>query len=164
MTNDIGRELDLNVKAVKGMSPRNVESVVSGELGGEIDFCFIDGLHTNEQIVLDFNAVDPFLTKQGVVLFHDAISCGMEPGIAEIAKKTSSTINYLQGTSSGMAILHSADHKEIETTLTTFSFDDGLLSRMREKYQQERHRHLYRWKRSFEKRAGPFSKIFSLKA
>jgi len=164
MTNDIGRELGLNVKAVKGISPTDVEEVVFKELGGEIDFCFIDGLHTNEQIVLDHDAVQPFLNEDGVILFHDAISCGMEPGIANIAKKTSGKIDYLQATSSGMAILHSGTNKQIEATLATFSYDDKLLDTMRQKNRQEKHRHLYRWKRSLDKRTKALTGLFSSKA
>jgi len=161
MTNDIGRELTLDVKAVKGISPQDVGTAVAEHLDGSIDFCFIDGLHTNEQIVLDYKAVQPFLTENGVMLFHDAISCGMEPGIEEIKELANGNIDYLQGTSSGMAILHSGNLSEVTATVKTFSFDDRLLDFMKQKHRQEKHRHLHRWKRSLKKRAGPFSFLFT---
>lgn len=38
-----------------------------------IDVCFIDGLHTAEQSLKDFNNVRKYMSKRGVVVFHDCL-------------------------------------------------------------------------------------------
>lgn len=40
----------------------------------EVDFLFIDGLHTEEQCRLEFEAFLPRLTPEAIVLFHDSQS------------------------------------------------------------------------------------------
>ncbi len=41
------------------------------EIGGEIDFCLIDTVHSNPGEILDFLMVLPFLKKDAIVCFHD---------------------------------------------------------------------------------------------
>jgi predicted O-methyltransferase YrrM len=41
------------------------------EIGGKIDFCFIDTTHINPGEILDFLMVLPFLKENAVVVFHD---------------------------------------------------------------------------------------------
>jgi hypothetical protein len=49
------------------------------ELGGEIDFLFIDGLHTIEQVKYEL-ALIPYVKKGGVIAFHD-IMCHIGPNV-----------------------------------------------------------------------------------
>ena len=84
LTNRIAAAAGWNARAVKGVSPGDVAGVVKAELGGPVDFAFIDGLHTNAQIVLDHAAVedvqpDGFAREQvkrrgiEVVVAHDDV-------------------------------------------------------------------------------------------
>lgn len=41
------------------------------EIGGDIDFCFIDTVHSNPGEILDFLMVLPYLKKNATVVFHD---------------------------------------------------------------------------------------------
>lgn len=39
----------------------------------KIDVCFIDGMHTAEQALKDFNNVKKHMSRRGVVIFHDCL-------------------------------------------------------------------------------------------
>ena len=56
-------------------------------IDGQIDLAFIDGSHTREAVRNDFDAMEPWLSKRAVVIFHDATSCGdeMEEIVSELA-------------------------------------------------------------------------------
>ena len=41
------------------------------EIGGDIDFCLIDTVHSNPGEILDFLMVLPYLKKEATVVFHD---------------------------------------------------------------------------------------------
>ena len=45
------------------------------------DLAFIDGLHTNIQLVDDFEAVLPHLMSSCVVVLHDVLLSGMTKGV-----------------------------------------------------------------------------------
>ena len=53
-------------ETIKDVFGRNIQ------LGGEISFCYIDGNHTYEFAVRDFNNVDQYLESGGYVLFDDS--------------------------------------------------------------------------------------------
>lgn len=38
---------------------------------GKISFAFIDGFHSFQQVINDFNSIQPFLTDNTIILFHD---------------------------------------------------------------------------------------------
>jgi len=62
-----------NVIAKKGWSPDDVPALITdifGNLG--IDFIFIDGGHTYEQVMNDLNATKPFRTSDCIVALHDS--------------------------------------------------------------------------------------------
>ena len=73
-----------NLRAVQGVSPQDVAAVVDSELDGRVDFTFIDGLHTNEQVVLDFQAIALKAAKDAVYLFHDVHLLILYDGIRRI--------------------------------------------------------------------------------
>jgi hypothetical protein len=41
------------------------------EIGGDIDFCLIDTLHTIPGGILDFLMVFPYLKNDAIIIFHD---------------------------------------------------------------------------------------------
>ncbi|HEX2858789.1 MAG TPA: class I SAM-dependent methyltransferase [Alphaproteobacteria bacterium] len=121
LTQDIAKSLKLNVRVVKATSPQNVPAVVKKHLGGKVDFAFIDGLHTNAQIVLDAKALKPFLAKNASVLFHDVREFGLEPGLADIEKMLGKKAHVLEATTSGMALLPLAPHRELSAALAAYT-------------------------------------------
>jgi predicted O-methyltransferase YrrM len=110
------------LRAVKGVSPQDVGAIVDSELGGRVDFAFIDGDHTNDQIVLDFQAVSPTAAKDAVYLFHDVHCFNLYDGIARIEALAGRTAQILTSTPSGMALLYdSTQHPELKEAVTAFA-------------------------------------------
>ncbi|HBC08352.1 MAG TPA: hypothetical protein DC046_12350 [Rhodospirillaceae bacterium] len=154
VTNRLGGALGLNVVAVQAVSPEGVDGAVTEHLSSPIDFCFIDGLHTNEQVFKDFAALKPHMSDDGVFLFHDVISCDLAPGIARIAEACGKAPEVLYGTSSGMAILCLGNDRTLARTLATFRGDTGAINLIRRQQRPKVHRLLSRWRRSIAKRIG----------
>lgn len=107
ITNDISRNNGLPLSVVKGTSPQDVSRIIIEHFGSEaiLDFVFIDGLHTQQQVVLDYQAVAPFARHHTVFLFHDALYWDLTPGILKIVETSALDYHSLIGTSSGMALL-----------------------------------------------------------
>ncbi|HTV03196.1 MAG TPA: class I SAM-dependent methyltransferase [Luteitalea sp.] len=97
---------DLPVRAVRAVSPEDVTTVVERDCGGRLDLVLIDGLHSEEQQALDYEAVRPFLADGAVVLFHDIVNWRLEAGFAAIAARDGRGAALLHRTASGMAILY----------------------------------------------------------
>ncbi|MDR1235822.1 MAG: class I SAM-dependent methyltransferase [Holosporaceae bacterium] len=57
----------------------NMAAKFIDEIGGDIDFVFIDTMHTNPGEILDFLQILPFLKEEAVVVFHD-VSCHIFAG------------------------------------------------------------------------------------
>ncbi len=152
MTNRLVAKSGLNTRAVKGVSPEDVDRVVGDCFDGPIDFCFVDGLHTNEQVLIDYRALEPHLADDAVLLFHDTVTWNLESGIANIAREFGGPPDVLYGTCSGMALFHAGGHPHVKRVAATFrgSPDAGrTLVRM---FKPPKHRHLNRWRRSIDKR------------
>jgi len=60
------------------------------ELTGKVDFAFIDGLHTFEQVLKDFINVEKLTHKNSVVVFHDIL-----PFDAKAAQKNRETAVWM---------------------------------------------------------------------
>ncbi|MEK9672772.1 MAG: class I SAM-dependent methyltransferase [Rhodospirillaceae bacterium] len=152
LTNDLAGKAGIDVRAVEGVSPRDLAVVIGEHLGGRVDFCFIDGLHTNEQVFEDYAGVRPFMPDDGVYLFHDVLSCGLGPGLARIEGDSGRNAEILYGTPSGMALLCLSDGGPLSRTVRTFKGAPEAMDLMRNQQRQRKHRHLFRWRRSIAKR------------
>lgn len=84
LTNKIAAREKLNLRVIKGFSPQAVPSVVEERLNGSVDFAFIDGLHTEAQQALDFEAIFPYAAQETVFVFHDVINWEMEAGFKRL--------------------------------------------------------------------------------
>lgn len=153
LTNRVAARHGLPVRAVQATSPRDVAAVVDRELGGPVDFAFIDGLHTNEQVVLDYQAVRAKAVPDAVYLFHDVALFDLHAGIAEIGRLSGLTPMLLLGTPSGMVILFDSKlHPELARAAAAFAPSDSALKVVRKAAWDRRHRHLARWRKSINKR------------
>jgi len=104
LTNAMATEQRLNAAVVFGRSPQDVPGVVTTHLGGTIDLCFIDGLHTNDQQLADYLAIKPFLARDHIILFHDVVNWNMTESLGQIAMTTANRTHILMRTPSGMGI------------------------------------------------------------
>jgi len=132
LTNKIAVKEKLNLRVIKGFSPQAVPSVVEKHLNGSVDFAFIDGLHTEAQQALDFEAIFPYAAPESVFVFHDVINWEMEKGFKRLLSDVPTpSINasshshwnavLLQRTPSGMGMIYSDEAREkVADVLTVF--------------------------------------------
>ena len=71
-----------------------------------MDLALIDGLHTNEQVVLDYEAIARKAASDAVYLFHDVYAFNLHEGIGRIEQMAGRAAQRLRATPSGMAILY----------------------------------------------------------
>lgn len=78
-----------NVRLTIGFSPQDTPKAIRPEIKsqGGYDLVFIDGLHTDEQIIKDFDGIMPFLAPKCVVAIHDVGVFKMYKGFVSIRKK-----------------------------------------------------------------------------
>ncbi len=155
LTNRVAARHGLPVRAVQAISPQDVAAVVDRELGGPVDLAFIDGLHTNEQVVLDYRAVRAKAAPDAVYLFHDVALFDLHAGIEEIGRLSGLTPRLLLGTPSGMVILFDPKlHPELTRVAAAFAPPESALAVVRQAAWDKRHRHFARWRKSINKRIG----------
>lgn len=126
ITNMLGKYLGADVLAVEGRSPDAIRPVVEDNLEGLIDFVFIDGGHTNEQMQLDFDACRALANPNCVYVFHDVINFQMTPAFNSIANASEDLISsLLYRTPSGMGISYPGELAEVlEPVVFAFSESD----------------------------------------
>lgn len=110
LTNQIAAELRLNAQAFVATSPEDVGTVVTDHLQGVIDMAFVDSMHTNEQQTIDYQAVKPFINRDGAIVFHDIINWGMVPSFEGIMQDWNGPGCLLHRTPSGMGICYRDAH------------------------------------------------------
>ncbi|MDA1324547.1 MAG: class I SAM-dependent methyltransferase [Proteobacteria bacterium] len=155
LTNEIAEQAGLQVRAVKAVSPQDVDAVMKEHLNGSTDFDFVDGLHTNDQIVIDFEATRGFLHDDGVMVFHDVHEAKMREGFSQIEAVWLGESRVLMATPSGIGVLFpSSVDPAVKRVIEAFSPSDETIAFMEQQVWNRRHRHLARWKRSFNKRIG----------
>ncbi|MGL5830142.1 MAG: class I SAM-dependent methyltransferase [Angustibacter sp.] len=103
-TNRIAQRLELNVLALKAVSPQDVPAVLEQHLP-TVDLAFIDGFHSPTQVVKDWRAVQPFLAADSLVLFHDIVFCELQSGFQKIVEESGWQGSILPATTTGMALL-----------------------------------------------------------
>jgi len=152
-TNRVAREEGLDVTVVKATSPTDVPAVLSAEFNQPVEFAFIDGYHTNEQLVLDTQAIRPFATASSVYLFHDVLEFRLEPGLSQAAGMLGLPWQVLEGTSSGMAIAFDPRvHEEVADAVLPFRASPTAKNLMAAEVYKATHRRRLKWRRSIDKR------------
>jgi len=153
-TNRIAKEEGLPVTVVAGSSPGDVAQILHDQKMPPIEFAFIDGYHSVDQVVLDFGAVSKAAAPGCVYLFHDAENFGLAPGIERIAAETGMHWQLLRGTTSGMAIVYDDRSPLIFDDIAPFVVSAEAVAAIRDAAWGHRHRHLARWRKSLRKRLG----------
>lgn len=105
LTHRVAQRLGLDVQVTKGFSPQDLASACRHE---KYTLVFIDGEHTNEQIVKDFQAIKDRLAENCVVFLHDVGLRDMDQGWLEVRELAQplGLIGYdLSATDSGSTLL-----------------------------------------------------------
>jgi len=124
-TKSIVQRNNLNVVVLEAESPQDSDRIIQEHFSGKVDFVFIDGLHTNEQVVKDFVGVRSHLHQNSIVVFHDVIKHEMSEGWKEIsvlAKENNFTSVVLRKTYTGMGIVYSST-PEVDKIVDLYSDD-----------------------------------------
>jgi predicted O-methyltransferase YrrM len=152
-TNRVAQEEGLAITAVKAVSPQDVAPTLRAHAMTPVDFAFIDGFHTVEQVELDFDAIRPHAAPGCVYVFHDVQAAGLRAGIERIAEKSGLSWDLLLGTTSGVAIMYDRAHRpEALDDIAAFVARPVAVDIIRNAAWDHRHRHLARWRRSLRKR------------
>ncbi|MBT3990126.1 MAG: class I SAM-dependent methyltransferase [Rhodospirillaceae bacterium] len=129
VTNELGQQIEADVRAIKAKSPDDVAAVVADNFAGGLDFVLIDGGHTSPQQKLDFEICKSVANEDCVYIFHDVINFRMVDGFVEIANSNDHLASSLLfRTPSGMAI--SYPHKFAEALapiITAFTESDDRI-------------------------------------
>ena len=154
-TNRVAAEDGLPARVVAGKSPDDVPRILRETGMTPIDFAFIDGYHSVEQVHLDFHAVRPFAAADCVYLFHDVANFALQRGIERITAETGLVAQILPGTTSGMAIVYDpAQPPAALDDIAPFAATPATLALIEAEAWNRRHRHLARWRNSLDKRLG----------
>ena len=154
LTNHIATEEGLPATVVAGSSPRDVARILHDQNMPQIEFAFVDGYHSAEQVVLDFAAVHKAAAPGCVYLFHDVENFALAPGIQQIAAETGMHWQLLLGTPSGMALVYDDRSPLVFDDIAPFAVAADAVAAVRKAAWGHRHRHLARWRRSLRKRLG----------
>lgn len=152
-TNRVAAEEGLAVRAVIGKSPEDVPRIFDEAAMPLIEFAFIDGYHSVEQLPLDFHAIQTYAAPGCVYLFHDVATFKLGAGLDHIAEQSGLRWQLLLGTTSGMAIAYNpALAPPAIADIASFIISDAALAVIADAAWSHRHRHLARWRRSLGKR------------
>lgn len=152
-TNRVAGEEGLPVTVVAGKSPEDVPAVLHRHAMAPVDFAFVDGLHSIEQVQLDFAAIRALAAPECLYLFHDVANFRLQPAIERITETEGLVWQLLHGTTSGIAVVYDPAHApEAIADIAPFAASDSSLAMVREGAWRYRHRHLGRWRRSLRKR------------
>ena len=115
LTNHILSGLGHGGEVVLATSPGDVPATAA-RLGGPINLAFVDGLHTEMQQRIDYDAIRPFLAPDHIILFHDVLFMKLDPrpevnrlenGFWEIAKDYPDRAAILSRTTTGIGCVWS---------------------------------------------------------
>lgn len=161
-TNSVAADEGLDLRAVQAVSPEGIAGVIAEHRLAPIDFAFIDGYHTVEQVVRDFAALRDHAEPACVYLFHDVHEFKLGPGIAENVAASGLAAELLLGTPSGMAILYDpARLPFLADEISPFRAHPQALALLETEAWKRSHRRAARFQRSLAKRKAWLQRKFA---
>jgi len=107
LTEEIAKEERLNIQVVKAISPRDIPFVIQHYMdNAPLDFVLIDGLHVDEQLLLDFQAVSMHASEHCIFALHDILNWHMLSALGKISEQAGHTGSILTRSPSGMAVVY----------------------------------------------------------
>jgi predicted O-methyltransferase YrrM len=131
LTNKIAQEQGFNCHVEFGFSPEKTGEVIKNRFGKEkLDLVFIDGLHTNDQLLKDFDGVRDYCSNHTIYLFHDVINWEMTAAFERIKQCLSlydSKILYRTASGMGACVPQSSD-SAIIAAFNAFTEDEQIIA------------------------------------
>jgi hypothetical protein len=129
LTNRIAFRERLSCIAVQGSSPTDCARIIQEHCPCQPDFVLIDGLHSNQQIMLDFNATFAISGREATYFFHDIVNFNLFEGLSQISETGrcgAMTTHLLLCTPSGMAVVVRNDAPQaVRDAIELFSVSAG---------------------------------------
>jgi predicted O-methyltransferase YrrM len=125
LTREIAQKRGILLETFIGSSPQDVPKFLA-KTGQKMDFAFIDGLHTDEQMYLDFEATVPYMAPACAIAFHDVLNWKMHTGwkrIVNAARGKGFRHRLLRRTTSGIGLLYRDLPSAAEAVVLSFSQD-----------------------------------------
>jgi hypothetical protein len=161
-TNRIAREERLGLVALKAVSPQDVAATARAHLPGPIEFAFVDGYHSNEQVVKDFEALRAAASPSCVYLFHDVHDLRLTPGLEEIARRSGLAWALLRGTPSGMALVYDTGAAvDLADIIAAFRSSPEALALMEREMLRWKHRRAFKLGRSLARRVATLRRLLA---
>jgi len=134
VTNALARQAGLNAEALEGKSPDDVARTCQDQFSGPVDFVFIDGGHTPEQLLKDFNTCKDVASLDCVYLFHDVVNFLMMEAFLRVAQTNPELrSSLLFRTPSGMAISYPPRFDDqLAPVVSAFTETDERVKALRE--------------------------------
>jgi len=126
LTNELAKSGKLNVIAAEGWSPRDLEKVVSNNLGGPVDFVLIDGLHEHDAVLADFDGCMKVIGDSAVLAFHDVLNWDLIDAFRRMLQVSGMSGKILTRTASGMALAWRTIPPELEEYILAFCDDINI--------------------------------------
>ena len=128
LTNTLARDNDLDATVVLGTSPQDLRRVIGDHCKAPPQLVFIDGGHSNAQLIQDFEGLRDLVDRDCLVVCHDVVNWHMEKGFRRCCETAGREGRILWRTSSGMAvILPSACPAAVREVVDAYSEEEGKL-------------------------------------
>lgn len=126
LTNLIAKTNQLPVTVETGYSPQGVAELCDRVLGGAADLILIDAIHTNEAVLIDYEACKGVSHDGTVVIFHDVINWDLIDSVKRIISENDMDGYILTRTPSGMAITWKQASDDLQEYVKAFTDDPAL--------------------------------------
>jgi predicted O-methyltransferase YrrM len=133
LTNQMAKEEGFRVRCIHGFSPQDVAKTVSANMSTGPDLVFIDGLHTDKQLLLDFEASHK-VAPNALYLYHDVVNFRMQRPFEKIRSHLQNThqSSILWRTFSGMGIsVPKQKSAELQQILDAYTDDQEYIKTIR---------------------------------
>lgn len=131
-TNEVIATYGMSAIAVTARSPTDVATVIRNHLGGAIDFCLIDAIHTEEALIADFAAVREVATQDALYLLHDVINWHLIDGFNQLLAQHELSGKVFTRTASGMALAYRSLSPDFTAYLDCFTEPADTFRKLRQ--------------------------------
>lgn len=139
LTNELAAAHHLKAKVVLGMSPQDLPRVIHDNCPAPPQLVFIDGGHSNEQLIKDFEGLQDLVDPNCLFVFHDVVNWHMQKGFQHCCRISGREGRILWRTSSGIAILLPPNTPEaVREVVDAFSEDEEKLKEFKRRAPRRR--------------------------
>jgi predicted O-methyltransferase YrrM len=89
---------------IEASTPDDLEEIIAKHLGGVVDFCLVDAVHTNEVQSAEFAILRKYMSNNSIIVFHDVLSTGLLKSFNEIKRDPDFSFHLATKTSSGLGL------------------------------------------------------------